>query len=220
MTRVLEAAPSVTQLRGELTPIMDGFADRPLAEVRQQATTAQSALDDLPDFLHCLSQLAELPPDLAATFPRFPWTAAQLEAAMADKSLEAAFRADRTLGRFNGVDHRRRVARIAELYDQLLDANALEIRDQVRARFREHVRLASLPAAQLDAAQKEFKKSYNRGRRELEHEFGKSMRYKAIRDLASGDCGEVVKDLKPVWLMSPLSRFGHVAARCGGTSTS
>ena len=31
------------------------------------------------------------------------------------------------------------------------------------------------------------------------------MRYKAIRDLVSDESGEVVKDLKPVWLMSPLS---------------
>ena len=49
------------------------------------------------------------------------------------------------------------------------------------------------------------KKRYNRGRRELEHEFGKTMRYKSIRDLVAGDCGDVIKDLKPVWLMSPLS---------------
>jgi superfamily I DNA and/or RNA helicase len=39
----------------------------------------------------------------------------------------------------------------------------------------------------------------------LEHEFGKSMRYKSIRDLVSGESGRVIKDLKPVWLMSPLS---------------
>jgi predicted DNA-binding WGR domain protein len=31
------------------------------------------------------------------------------------------------------------------------------------------------------------------------------MRYKSIRDLAAGDSGEVVRDLKPIWLMSPLS---------------
>ena len=49
------------------------------------------------------------------------------------------------------------------------------------------------------------KKTYGKGRRILEHEFGKKMRYKAIRDLVSGDSGEVIKDLKPVWLMSPLS---------------
>ena len=67
------------------------------------------------------------------------------------------------------------------------------------------MRLAGLPAAQRKAEQKDFKAAYNRGRRELEHEFGKSMRFKAIRDLVSGDTGEVIKDLKPVWLMSPLS---------------
>jgi superfamily I DNA and/or RNA helicase len=31
------------------------------------------------------------------------------------------------------------------------------------------------------------------------------MRYKAIRELASGDTGRVVRDMKPIWLMSPLS---------------
>lgn len=33
----------------------------------------------------------------------------------------------------------------------------------------------------------------------------KSMRYKSIREIASGDSGKVLKDIKPVWLMSPLS---------------
>ena len=31
------------------------------------------------------------------------------------------------------------------------------------------------------------------------------MRYKAIRELASGETGQVVRDMKPIWLMSPLS---------------
>src|SRR2546422_2061266 len=31
------------------------------------------------------------------------------------------------------------------------------------------------------------------------------MRYKSIRELASGSTGDVVNDLKPIWLMSPLS---------------
>ena len=50
-----------------------------------------------------------------------------------------------------------------------------------------------------------FKKNYSAGRRDLEHEFGKSMRYRSIRDLAAGNTGQVIKDLKPIWLMSPLS---------------
>ena len=31
------------------------------------------------------------------------------------------------------------------------------------------------------------------------------MRYKSIRDLGAGESGDVVRYLKPVWLMSPLS---------------
>ena len=48
-------------------------------------------------------------------------------------------------------------------------------------------------------------KSYNAGRRELEREFEKVMRHKSIRALSAGDSGGVVYDLKPIWLMSPLS---------------
>lgn len=205
VARTLQATPLADDLRQQLQAIMDGFAERDLNELEKETERAAESLDDLPNFLHCLTKLSKLPHELASAFSQLRLTSAQIEAAAADKSLESAFRSDRTLYRFNGLEHRRRAARIAEYYDQLLDANSFEIQQRVRSRLQEQVRLATLPTAQLDAPQREFKKSYNRGRRELEHEFGKSMRYKAIRDLASGDCGEVVKDLKPVWLMSPLS---------------
>ncbi|MFM2359076.1 MAG: hypothetical protein RLY16_1069, partial [Bacteroidota bacterium] len=39
----------------------------------------------------------------------------------------------------------------------------------------------------------------------LENEFGKSMRYKSIRELNAKESSYVLKDIKPVWLMSPLS---------------
>src|SRR5262245_64268049 len=90
-------------------------------------------------------------------------------------------------------------------YREWLSLNSRCIRIAVRQKFLEHVNVSSLPAAQLTAEEKAFKKSYAAGRRDLEHEFGKTMRYKSIRELAAGDTGEVVRDLKPIWLMSPLS---------------
>jgi len=84
-------------------------------------------------------------------------------------------------------------------------ASAAAIRDRVCRHFLDHVRIGSLPHAQLTAEQKEFKTLYNHGRRELEHEFNKTMRFRSIRDLVGGDSGLVLRDLKPVWLMSPLS---------------
>lgn len=44
---------------------------------------------------------------------------------------------------------------------------------------------------QLDAQTREFKKTYAKDRRELEYELGKTMRYRSIRELASGDSGNV-----------------------------
>ena len=95
--------------------------------------------------------------------------------------------------------------RLAEAERELMQWNAQCVRAAVRRRFADQVRRSSMPASQLDAAAKQFKKAYGAGRRELEHEFGKTMRYKSIRELASGDSGRVVRDMKPIWLMSPLS---------------
>src|SRR5918996_2584889 len=83
--------------------------------------------------------------------------------------------------------------------------NAETVLEQHRERFLQRVATASVPSIRLTKEQDEFKRRYNAGRRELEHEFGKTMRYKSVRGLLHGDAGEVVLDLKPVWLMSPLS---------------
>jgi hypothetical protein len=40
---------------------------------------------------------------------------------------------------------------------------------------------ASLPSIRLTKEQEAFKRQYKVGRRELEHEFGKAMRYKSAR---------------------------------------
>ena len=87
----------------------------------------------------------------------------------------------------------------------LRDANAQALVETVRGRFVERAQLATAPAAGLTSAQKETKRAYSSGRRELEHELGKVMRHKTIREIVSGPAGAVVRDIKPVWLMSPLS---------------
>ena len=97
---------------------------------------------------------------------------------------------------------RKRYFRLQKKFHAL---NSRYILEKKSGKFSEHLKICNSPAAELTAEQKEFKKTYNRGRKELEHEFGKKMRYKSIRDLAAEDSGEVVRDLKPIWLMSPLS---------------
>jgi hypothetical protein len=205
LARIERAAQPLKRLDATLAMITDDCADLPLEQLQLRLQRMARALDDLPDYLRAMDQLAGLPPALQNSLRLSPLTFNALEAAVADTTLLETYRQDRALERFNGTVRDRHVERIETLYDDWLKTNAAEINQRLRDRFLDHVRLASLPNGQLEPEQKEYKKRYNRGRRELEHEFGKSMRYKAIRELVSGDSGEVVKDLKPVWLMSPLS---------------
>lgn len=161
--------------------------------------------DSLPDLLPLLQELADAEPALAHSLRTLALPAAALEHAVARESLERVYRSERWLPRFDGAVLARHVDRLAAAERKLLGINAQVVRAAVRSRFRHNVQRSTLAASQLDADGKLFKKTYAAGRRELEHEFGKSMRFKAIRELASADSGRVVRDMKPVWLMSPLS---------------
>ncbi|HKS38503.1 MAG TPA: AAA domain-containing protein [Verrucomicrobiae bacterium] len=159
----------------------------------------------LPELLPVLCELAELPEPFGHALRHAPLALDEFEPAMARKSLNQVYRQDRALSRLEGRSLAQRMERLETHYRQWLGRNAAGIRARVRRRFLEHVSISSLVASQLDAEQKVFKKNYSAGRRDLEHEFGKTMRYKSIRDLAAGNSGLVIRDLKPVWLMSPLS---------------
>jgi hypothetical protein len=198
-------SPLVSSLDEQLDCMLDDDHDAPLDQLAEELARIEEALDDLPDFLLCLDEFGRLPRKLGAALRNLPYTTAEIEAAAARRSLQQAYREDRALERFTATALLRHAGGLAGSYDAWLKANSHEVRRGVQQSFLEHVHLAGLSDAQLKPEEKEFKKRYNRGRRELEHEFGKSMRYRSIRDLVSGDTGGVVKDLKPVWLMSPLS---------------
>ena len=205
VTKIVEADQPLRMLTVELDKILHQHAEVPLDQLRTELNQVRAALDDLPAFLECLSEIAALPPDLGGALCGLPLTIEQIEAATADRSLTDAYRRQRQLASFTGSVRDRHAGRLERLYGQWLACNADELRSRVQQRFMDNVRVAGLPVGQLREEERELKKRYSRGRRELEHEFGKSMRYKSIRDLVSGDSGEVIKDLKPVWLMSPLS---------------
>jgi hypothetical protein len=205
VARVAEADEPLRNLAAELDNLLHQHADCPLDQLHGELKQMRASLDDLETILQCLTEIAAMPPSLGAALCVLPLTSAQLEAAAVERSLAEAYRQDRPLAAFAGNIRDRCADRLESLYGQWLASNATELRDRVRRRFLDNIRVAGLPAAQLSVEEKTLKKRYSRGRRDLEHEFGKSMRYRSIRDLVSGESGEVIKDLKPIWLMSPLS---------------
>ncbi|HXI72491.1 MAG TPA: WGR domain-containing protein [Verrucomicrobiae bacterium] len=169
-----------------------------LGKLREQTGT-------LAELSPILADLAGLPEAFTHALRQAPVPLDEFEAAVGHKSMNCVYREDRVVNRFEGRTLTRKMEQLEKHYRDWLGLNARCLRMAVRQKFLEHVNISSLPASQLSPEQKAFKKSYAAGRRDLEHEFGKTMRYKSIRDLAAGDTGQVIQDLKPIWLMSPLS---------------
>jgi superfamily I DNA and/or RNA helicase len=197
--------PIVNQLAAELDNFMADNADLSLTALRDEMRRIEGSLTEFPAFAPCLKALGGLPAPVANAWRRFELTENQLEAAIAHRTIEQLLRTDPLVARFNADVHSVHVGKLEQIHDQWHAVNAAAVRDRVCRRFLENLRIAALPHGQLTSEQKEFKTQYNRGRRELEHEFNKTMRFRSIRDLVDGETGLVLRDLKPVWLMSPLS---------------
>jgi hypothetical protein len=176
-----------------------------LPDLKEVLATLREQTELLPELLPVLAELTALPDRLCHALRHAAIPLDQFEGALGGKSVNLIYRHDRALRRFDGRALTQALEKLAAHYREWLDQNGHCIKSAVRRKFADNAAISSLPASQLDAQQKTFKKKYAAGRRGLEHEFGKTIRYKSIRDLAASDAGAVIQDLKPVWLMSPLS---------------
>ncbi|MEP6502136.1 MAG: DUF4011 domain-containing protein [Betaproteobacteria bacterium] len=202
---LLELATPVEELAATCAALLRDTGTLPVGAIGETVRDLREQADVLPEMLPSLLDLAQAPAAVAHALRTLPLAAGALSHAVAREGLERLYRIERWLPRFDAGVLARHVRSLAAGQKQLLALNARTLRAAVRRRFLHNVQRSSLAAAQLDADGKLFKKTYAAGRRELEHEFGKTMRFKAIRELASADSGRVVRDMKPIWLMSPLS---------------
>ncbi|WP_234036246.1 AAA domain-containing protein [Porphyrobacter sp. YT40] len=205
LARLAQLAPVMAALTRTSADLFDQPESLTLDGLGEVLRDLQESLDDLPDLLPHLTPVLAAPPAVAAALTRLPLPLAGIEALIVDEAIAGRERAHPDIRRF---DIERMIAlsrRAAAAREMLRDQNAAAIRATLHRQFRENVRLSETSVTQLDTAGRELKRVYANGRRELEHEFGKTMRYKSIREIASADSGRVVADLKPVWLMSPLS---------------
>lgn len=176
-----------------------------LAELQDELETLRLNADALGEWLPALRVFSGLPPAVKRALRQLPFRIPQLEAATARKALQDFYRVNRS---FSTIDYQaldRAVRLLGEGYTALQKINADIIRAFTRQRFLQRLDLSNRAASQLNEDQKKFKKMYSEGRKILENEFGKSMRFKSIREMSEKESGMVLKDIKPVWLMSPYS---------------
>lgn len=199
------ARESLDKLAQRVDDSLNLPADATLGHVAELLRDLRESLDELPDLLPLLRAVHAADADYAAALQSLDHAPALLDALVADEALRRLEREQPMLAHFGGAALAQSARAVAAHQRELLALNADVVRAARQRQFADHVRQSSLSATQLDTEGKAFKKRYATGRRELEHEFGKSMRHRSIRDLSDDETGEVINDLKPIWLMSPLS---------------
>ena len=203
--RILAAREPLRSFERCIDGVLTGVDRLSVEQLRRGCDEIAANIRLVPQALLILGELGGLPPKIGQTLRDFPLDLQQVEAAVAHATWENVCQTDRDVGRTTGKLRQRRIGRIESSFDLWLNANAREMSESVCRRFLDHVRVSNAPSAQLNPQERELKRAYSQGRRALEHEFGKSMRYRSIRDLIDAETGLVIRDLKPVWMMSPLS---------------
>ncbi|WP_341843785.1 AAA domain-containing protein [Chitinophaga caseinilytica] len=169
-------------------------APQPFGELTDLLESIRLNAPALEELLPVLGNYTALPGDFKSALRKLPWSPGELEAGMAGKSLRQLYRSNKAFAQAGAHNVEQAVGTVKHCYGELLQLNAAYIRANIRRQFLENVQRSQ----KADEA-------YMDGRRILENEFSKSMRFKSIRELCSRASGRVLLDLKPVWLMSPLS---------------
>lgn len=129
----------------------------------------------------------------------------QLQVVLAEKSLKKYYDLNYPDRKHNMDILYACVQKIKKLQSDLLSINGEYIISNQKGKLNEMILKSELSTAGMSSTEKDNKKSIMDGRKILENEFSKSMRFKSIREMASSDSGQIIREIKPIWLMSPLS---------------
>ncbi len=201
-----DARGALARLRSDLAEVLEDVDDVPLGELA-------ATLDHLAEPRQSAAIRAAGPalralaahPEVARALRRLPAMPGELEYSVCAATLDEAEAIRPAVARFGGDRLAELVARGQALLPELYEADADVVVARLRARFLDEVAHSQRSVTGMTPTERERKKTWTTGRRELENEFRKVMRYRAIRDLAEGETGAVVAALRPIWLMSPTS---------------
>ncbi len=161
--------------------------------------------DSLPQLLHCLESLSVLPESLQEALRTLPLQRRQMIAAAAQAELQSRWQESPGVAAWVPEAREETLEKLVESTEALHERSANAVRESVRQEFCDRLRIAEQLETSLNEEERIIRRKYRTGTSQLEHEFGKSMRYRSIRELGNGETGFVLRDMKPVWLMSPLS---------------
>lgn len=185
--------------------LVHAYEDKNILDLMEDIENIRLSLSSLPELLPALNKLNQTDAKFQRLVKSERLSLSELEKLTALKSLNQVYIGNKEFQKAQYSDMKLAIGRLKFSLDKLYEINASFIRAKIRKSFNENLNHASKSVTGMNAEERELKKVYTEGRKILENEFNKSIRYKSIRELASKESGKVIQDLKPVWLMSPLS---------------
>lgn len=129
----------------------------------------------------------------------------ELQNTLAEKSLEVYYGQNYGHKKFNMDVLHASIQKIKKMYAELLETNGKYIIAKQKNDLKQLIIKSEMSVAGMSEQDKTDKKAIAEGRKILENEFNKNIRFKSIRELATAESGQIIREIKPVWLMSPLS---------------
>lgn len=185
--------------------ILDNRNTQTFSSIEKTTESILPVITDFNVYIPYLSALVNASPKLRQMLKTKHYTTQQIQYILAKKSMDDFYVLHKEIQKIEGTVLEYHVDRIKKLQHQFLKINSAFIRAKQREQFMKLVFTSEMSVAGKTNEEKEEKKTLQEGRKILENEFGKSMRYKSIRELATAESGKFIRELKPVWLMSPLS---------------
>jgi superfamily I DNA and/or RNA helicase/predicted DNA-binding WGR domain protein len=202
---LLKHKDQIKSLVDHAEKLFGNTADYSSADLEAKLLKAKEQIGSLAAFLPFIEKGHEVKDSFNYCLFNKDWNRQDFMFNTAYKSLALIYEKERRFESMDADTLEVSVARVNELMSAYYTNNVESIQADIRDRFNDAIRITESTAAQLTPDEKLQKKELLAARRILENEFGKSMRYKSIRELACGPANILMSKLKPVWLMSPLS---------------
>ena len=189
----------------ELAALFAGHAQLTPADIAKNLSALAENTAQIAELADLLTDLHKTDAEVSRTLRHLDLSLEQIEIAVLDGAIDRVFQRDRALARFDGARLEELVADLSGRYADLRQINGQHAVNVCHQEFNGDLVRSNESAAGTGQEEKDWRREFRRGRKTLENEFQKSRAYKSIRELFSGEAGRVLRRLKPVWLMSPLS---------------
>ncbi|MBK8344652.1 MAG: DUF4011 domain-containing protein [Bacteroidetes bacterium] len=203
--QIVALANESKEIESALNLFLSDFKDSTPAAIEQNIEAIVKQQQSFTPYSVLFSDLKAVNPSIIQLLRSESLQPTDLQAVLAEKSLQLYFAKNFNHKKFNMEMVFAAIMKIKKWYKDLLHINAKYIISKQNNLIKQLVVKSEMSVAGMSEAEKQNRRAITEGRKILENEFSKSIRFKSIRELATAESGLLIREIKPVWLMSPLS---------------